>query len=69
VYVDDQMMSGLEYMDDVKVVTEDTPDAELRAMGKKMNSRYPVWLIGKKYGMRGLDYRAVGNPLGICLII
>lgn len=69
VYVDDKIMNDLLVMEDYKQVTEDTPDAELRAMGKKMNSRYPVWLIGKKYGMRGLDYRAVGNPLGICLII
>ena len=69
VYVDDQMMSGLEFMDDFKVVTEATPDAELRAMGKKLNNRYPVLLIGKKYGKRGLDYRAFENVKGICLII
>jgi len=69
VYVDDQMMSGLEFMDDFKVVTEETPDAELRSMGKKVAGKYPVLLIGKKYGKRGLDYRAFGNVSGICLII
>jgi hypothetical protein len=51
------------------LVTEATPDAELWAMGKKVHGRYPVLLIGKKYGKRGLDYRAFGNALGICLII
>ena len=38
-------------------------------MGKKVGNRYPVKLIRRKYGIRGLDYRAPGNPLGICLII
>jgi hypothetical protein len=69
VYVDGQMLSAIEIMDDYKVVSEDTLDKELRAMDKKMHNRYPVFLIGKKYGQRGLDYRAFNNRLGICLII
>jgi len=63
------MMSEIGLYDEFKVVTEDNPDAELRAMGKKLNNRYPVLLIGKKYGKRGLDYRAFENVKGICLII
>ena len=62
-------MNEIEVLDDYKLVTEETSDEELRAMGKKVNGRYPVLLIGKKYGKRGLDYRAFGNLLGICLII
>ena len=69
VYVDDKMMSEIQLMHDYKMVTEDTPDEELRSMGKKVDGRYSVLLIGKKYGKRGLDYRAFGNPLGLCLII
>jgi hypothetical protein len=69
VYVDETMMSEIQVIDDYKLVTEDTPDEDLRAMGKKMHNRYPVFLIGKKYGKRGLDYRAFGNLLGLCLII
>ena len=63
------MMSEIGLYDEFKVVTEDTPDAELRAMGKKVAGKYPVLLIGKKYGKRGLDYRAFENVKGICLII
>ena len=69
VYVDEATMNEISVVEDYKVVSEDTPDAELRAMGKKMHNRYPVFLIGKKYGKRGLDYRAFGNALGICLLI
>ena len=69
VYVDDQMLDAIDTTDDYKLVTVDTSDEELRAMGKKVNGRYPVLLIGKKYGKRGLDYRAFGNASGICLII
>ena len=69
VYLDDNMLNQIETTEDYKLVTEDTPDEELRAMGKKVNGRYPVLLIGKKYGKRGLDYRAFGNTSGIALII
>ena len=69
VYVDDAMMKEVEVIDDYKKVTESTPDEELRAMGKKTHNRYPVFLIGKKYGKRGLDYRSFENLLGLCLII
>ena len=69
VYVDDKMLCEIDTMDDYKLVSEETTDEELRAMGKKVNGRYPVLLIGKKYGKRGLDYRAFGNASGICLII
>ena len=68
-YVDDKMIAETSFIDDYKVVTEDTPDAELRSMGKKVNGKYPVLLIGTKYGKRGLDYRAFENVKGICLII
>ena len=63
------MMNEIGLYDEFKVVTEDTPDAELWAMGKKVAGKYSVLLIGKKYGKRGLDYRAFGNASGICLII
>ena len=69
VYVDDTMMSEISVVEDYKVVSEDTPDEDLRAMDKKMYNQYPVFLIGKRYGNRGLDYRAINNRLGICLII
>ena len=69
VYVDDKMIAETSFIDDYKVVTEDTPDAELRSMGKKVTGKYPVLLIGTKYGKRGLDYRAFENVKGICLII
>ena len=49
-YVDDKLLSDIELIDDYKVVTEDTSDEELRAMGKKVNGKYPVKLITKKYG-------------------
>ena len=62
-------IENFEIIDDYIQVTEDTPDEELRQMGKKVNNQYPVKLISKNYGLRGLDYRAPGNPLGICLII
>ena len=63
------MKSEIGLYDEFKVVTEDTPDAELRSMGKKVAGKYPVLLIGTKYGKRGLDYRAFENVKGICLII
>ena len=49
-FVDDKMLGETELIDDYKVVTEDTSDEELRAMGKKVNGKYPVKLITKKYG-------------------
>ena len=69
VYVDETMMNEISVVEDYKVVSEDTPDEDLRAMDKKMHNQYPVFLIGKRYGNRGLDYRAINNRLGICLII
>lgn len=69
VYANDENIANLEIIEDYVLVTEDTPDEELRQMGKKVNNQYPVKLISKKYGLRGLDYRAFGNSLGICLII
>ena len=49
-FVDDKMLGETELIGDYKVVTEDTSDEELRAMGKKANGKYPVKLITKKYG-------------------
>ena len=69
VYGNEENIANLDFMGDYIQVTEDTPDEELRSMGKKVSNQYPVKLISKKYGLRGLDYRAPGNPLGICLII
>jgi hypothetical protein len=38
-------------------------------MDKATNGDYPVYLLNEEYGIRGLDYRAESNPLGICLVI
>lgn len=69
VYGTEENIANFDFIGDHIQVTEDTPDEELRSMGKKVNNQYPVKLISKNYGLRGLDYRAPGNPLGICLII
>ena len=50
-------------------VTVDTPAKDLRSMDKKKDGAYPTYLIGELYGIRGNDYRAAENPLGICMII
>ena len=38
-------------------------------MDRKQGSSYPVYLANDDYGMRGLNYRAPRNELGICMII
>ena len=38
-------------------------------MDKVKDGIYPVYLISEEYGSRGLDYRAQGNELGICMLI
>jgi hypothetical protein len=53
----------------VKKVTLETPPEDLRRMDIRSGGLYPVFLINDKYGIRGLDYRAAGNKLGICMII
>ena len=47
----------------------DTPDEDLRRMDKKVGSSYPVYLANDAYGIRGLDYRAESNQLGICMLV
>ena len=69
VYACGEMFKDLELQEDFKVVTPETSDEELRSMGVKKDSVYPVKLISNKYGIRGLDYRSRGNALGICLIV
>ena len=69
IYANSETISKLEVMEDYVLVKEETTDEKLREMGKKVNGKYPVYLISKKYGLRGLDYRSPGNLLGICLFI
>ena len=38
-------------------------------MDEKKDGAYPVYLITEEYGIRGLDYRAPGNPNGILMLI
>ena len=38
-------------------------------MDRKQGGSYPVYLANDDYGMRGLNYRAPRNELGICMII
>lgn len=50
-------------------VTPETPAADLRSMDVSKKDIYPVYLINEEYGIRGLDYRAEKNPIGICMLI
>lgn len=53
----------------IEKVTLRTQHEDLRRMDAKTEGLYPVYLINKAYGGRGLDYRAENNPHGICMII
>ena len=56
-------------MHHLRKVTEDTPEDELRSLDKNKEGIYPIFLISDEYGIRGIDYRAPNNPLGICMLI
>ena len=61
-----QELLSLEF---VSAVTPETPDSDLRSLGKKKGEHYPVLLFDQFYGGRGLDYRSFENDEGLCLII
>ena len=69
VYSCGDVMQDLELQADFKKVNADTSDSDLRNLGQKKNNIYPVYLIDRTYGIRGIDYKAPGNPLGICLVV
>jgi hypothetical protein len=69
VYACGGVLETLEKENDFEVVTAGTSDEELRSMGSKKGGKFRVKLISKLYGIRGLDYRSIGNALGICLIV
>ena len=53
----------------IEKVTVKTQHEDLRRMDVKTEGLFPVYLINKNYGGRGLDYRAEDNSHGICMLI
>ena len=69
IYANGDLHDNLAKEDLVTRVTPETPAADLRSMDVTKWGIYPVYLINEKYGIRGLDYRAEKNPIGICMLI
>ena len=61
IYVNDILHDDLLNVDYIEKVTIDTSPEDLRAMDRKSNGYYPVYLVNEDYGIRGLDYRAENN--------
>ena len=69
IYANGDLHENLAKEDLVTQVTTETPAADLRSMDVSKKGKYPVYLINEEYGIRGLDYRAEKNPIGICMLI
>ena len=66
IYATNDLYDKLSDKEEVTVVKYNTDDDLLQKLDVKGEGGYPVYLVNDQYGIRGLDFRARKNPLGIC---
>ena len=69
IYAKKPLFDKLKTFDEVTTVTYNLDDGLLQNLDRKGEDGYPVYLVSDEYGIRGLDFRAPKNPLGISEVI
>jgi len=58
-----------QWLENIQLVTEETPYDDLRMLGEKKGLAYPVYMANEDFGWRGVDYRCANPGPGITLIV